>query len=106
MNLVRFIENRYQELTLENNEQHKDAFNIRIDSEIKAAHEILTAYRWAMKWVLIPKIFLDFTLMKLKLKKEPEPVILNKMKAERESKKNMNEDNVTPIIQSDSPPSA
>lgn len=83
MNLIKFIENRYQELNLEN-EGHKDAFNVRIDSEMKAAHQILSSYRWIMKWVMMPKVMIDFMLVKFKLQKEPEPVMLNRMKQQKE----------------------
>lgn len=102
MNFVEYIENRYQELTLENQSKEKESrFDIRIDSEIKAAHEILTAYRWLMKWALMPKIFIGFLMVKLGYSEPPQPVILNKMKAERakaqEAAKQKVENNVTPI---------
>jgi hypothetical protein len=86
MNFVRFIENRYQELTLEN-ESHKDAFNAKLDSEIKAAHQLLSGYRWVFKWFLMPKILFDFLLVKLNLKEEPKPVIMNRLIKEREAKR-------------------
>lgn len=86
MNFTRFLENRFQELSVEN-EVYKDAFNVRVDSEIKATHDILMTYRWLVKWLLMPKIIGHFCLVKLKLKEEPQPVMLNKIKADQLAKK-------------------
>jgi hypothetical protein len=100
MNFVRFLENRFQELTVEN-EKFKDAFNVGIDSEIKATHDLLTTYRTVVKWVMMPKVIVDFILVKLGLKIEPQPVLLNRMKETREAKKAADailaESKVTPI---------
>ena len=82
MNLVQFIENRYQELTLES----KNAFSVTKDAEIKASHQILTSYRTFLKWALIPKVIFNFIQVKLGLRDEPEAVLLNQMIAEKKAK--------------------
>jgi len=84
MNLVKFLENRYQELTFET--QTTDVFMVTKDAEIKAAHQILTTYRVFLKWVLIPKVLLNFIQVKLGFSDEPQPVLLNKIKADKEAK--------------------
>lgn len=81
MNFVRFIENRYQELTLQ--QQSADAFNVRIDSEIKASHDMLTFYRWVVKWAMMPVILCHWIAVALGYKPEPQPVLINKAKAEK-----------------------
>ncbi len=97
MNLVRYIENRHQELTLE--AKKADAFNIRVDSEMKASHDVLTFYRWVSKWFLVPKVFYGWLLVNLKLRPEPVPVILNLMKEEQAKKAAASAENVVSITQ-------
>lgn len=99
MNITRFLENRFQELKWE--EGNTDAFNVRIDSEMKATHQVLTLYRKLVMWFMIPKVLWDFCLVKLGFKEEPQPILLNKLKeqkqAEEVAKKMMQEANVTPL---------
>jgi hypothetical protein len=85
MKFVRFIENRYQELT--HLQSQSTAFEAKVDAEIKAAHDLLTFYRWVLKWILMPKVIGDFFLVKLNLKPQPEPVIMNEMKKKQEEEK-------------------
>jgi hypothetical protein len=113
MNLVQFIENRYQELTEQM--QKKDAFDVLKDSEIKAAHHILTNYRKLMGIGLIPKVLYHFFEVKMKWRAEPVPVLLNKIKEDKLAKeeeakklKELKENNVssiTPHISTDHPAS-
>jgi hypothetical protein len=86
LKLVKFIENRYQELKLEE-QTNKDSFSVRIDSEMKAAHEILSFYRWIAKWALIPKVICHWIAVNMKMKLEPIPVITNKLKEQQEAAK-------------------
>lgn len=85
MNLVQFIENRYQELTLAC-QKNQDAFEILKDAEIKATHHILTAYRKGLTFLLIPKVLYNFLEVNMKWKPEPKPVLLNKLKKEKLAK--------------------
>ena len=79
MNLVQFLENRYQELTYET----KDAFNLVKDAETKAAHSILNSYRTVLKWLLIPKLFIHYIAVKLHLTAAPEPILLRKLQEQK-----------------------
>lgn len=94
MTLVQFIENRYQELKLETDLETK--FNITSDSEMKAAHYILDRYRHAMTYVMVPKVIYDFVMVRLGKKKEPEPVILNMIKAQKE-KEALEKEKLAPV---------
>ncbi len=85
MNLVEFCENRFQELRCET--ELTDHFNARADSELKAVHSILGMYRIALKWAMVPKCLLDFLLVKMCWRDAPEPVIMNKIKADQLAKK-------------------
>jgi hypothetical protein len=100
LNFIKFLENRYQELRLES-DTDKDAFNLRIEAEIKAVHEVLTLFRNTAIQCMKPKVLWDYCLVQLKKKREPEPVLLNmirKQKEEEELKaKNELEKKVTPI---------
>lgn len=82
MKFVEFLENRFQEVQFEN--ESKNAFNLLLDSEVKAIHEILTRTRELAKLALIPKVLLDYVLVSLGKRKEPEPVLLNRLKEQRE----------------------
>jgi hypothetical protein len=87
MNFVRFLENRFQELRYQQSvEELKDvAFNAPLDSELKATHNILNHYRTLLRWVFTPKILGHYVLVQLKLLPEPEPILLNKIKAQKEA---------------------
>jgi len=84
MNLVKFCENRYQELTLKT--QTAPEYDCSVDSEIKAVHQVLNIYRVVLKWLFVPKTLCNFIQVKLGLKEEPIPVLLNKLKAEKAKK--------------------
>jgi hypothetical protein len=82
MNLVKFCENRFQELTLK--EQTAKTYDCHSDAESKAVQAILTYYREALRLAYIPKALFHFASVNLKLKPEPKPVILDKMKKDKE----------------------
>lgn len=82
MNFSKFCEYRYQELTLKSKES--DEYDCTTDCEIKAVHQLLSNYRTVLKYLLMPKALFDYLLVILKLKVAPEPVLLNKIKREKE----------------------
>lgn len=86
MNFVQFIDNRFQELTLKT-QTKTESFDAMTDSEIKALHQILSCYRTVLKYLLWPKCLSEYLLVCLKLRKKPEPVLSNKMKAEQQALK-------------------
>lgn len=85
MRLEQFIENRFQELTLET--QQQQIYSLSKDAEIKALHQLLSSMRTLIKWALIPKIFFQFIEMKLGCFPEPQPALMNKIKADQETEK-------------------
>lgn len=109
MNFVEFCENRFQEIKLQSDtRQDMNKFDVWSDSEIKAVHELLTSYRTWVKWILYPKCLWDYILVKLKLQKAPEPVLVNRAKKQKEEEdlakkvasdilNNKDSSNVTPI---------
>jgi len=76
MKFFKFIENSYQTLAWD----VKLEFDIKKDSKVKSLHQMMQMYRSFLKWAYIPKFFLDYWLVCLKLKKEPEPLIENKVR--------------------------
>ena len=85
MNLVRFCDNRFQELKMKGDAALE--YDAVCDSQIKAVHAILNWYRVWMKWLFIPKMFWEFALVKMHLREEPVPVLMNKIKADQQAKK-------------------
>lgn len=79
MNLVQFIENRFQELTVELQVEYVASK----DAELKALHAVMTAYRTVLKWLKIPQVIFDFFLMRLELTPEPKAPLLEKLKQEQ-----------------------
>lgn len=87
MNFPKYIDNRFQEVTLlQQTRQIQDpnAFPVAEDAEIKALHAVLTGYRTFLKWCLIPKVFYGFALMKLHLRKPPGSPLLDKMRDDQQ----------------------
>ena len=89
MNFVTFIENRYQELTLKN---QTSTYSAATDSEIKALHALLTAYRTILKWLLIPKCLVVYLCVLLGFVNEPIPVLVNKAKADKAAEEKAKEE--------------
>ncbi len=56
------------------------------DVEIKATQELLGVYRTALKWTYVPRVLIGFLLVKIGLRKAPEPALINKLKAEKSEK--------------------
>lgn len=87
MNLVRFIENRFQEKKAEEQVYTaQDEYMPWLDAEIKALHKVLTGYRTIMVWLNLPLVLFRFGLMKVGLMAEPQPVLVNRLRAERDKK--------------------
>ena len=84
MNIVQFLENRYQELQYQS--QGEIAYNCRLDAEMKALQQMLSGYRTALKWLSMPKHLFHFWEVSKGLKPCPEPVLLNKMRQEQKEK--------------------
>jgi hypothetical protein len=83
MDLPKFIDHRFQELRLET--EGKMEFNAVKDSELKAVHALLNYYRTFLKFLFIPKILCHFFLVKLKLVKEPKPVLMILLKQQKDA---------------------
>lgn len=101
MNFVTFIENRYQELTLKN---QSNPYSAKTDSEIKALHSILNIYRTLLKWFLMPKCLLEYFCVCLGFCNEPEPVLINKVKADQEKELQAQKDRQAELDQPKSSP--
>lgn len=98
MNLVRFCENRFQEIQMETNESKE--YDAKGEAEIKAIQAILNFYRTSLKWLLVPKCLYDFIQVKLGWSLEPQPVLMNKLKEQKEkAAAEAKKHNVTPIEQ-------
>lgn len=106
MNLVRFIENRYQEVRYEYDvEEIKGNYLPWKDAEIKALHNVLTIYRAFMRLLLTPKIFFDFFLMKVSLRPEPIPILVNKIreKKDREDREKFEKESIAEAVKNMQP---
>lgn len=85
MNLVKFVDNRFQELRVQ--EQEEDArkeYCLPRDAEVQALQWILSTYRTLVKWLMVPKVLFNFAWMKTGIGREPQPVLIRKMEAERQ----------------------
>lgn len=78
MNLTRYIENRFQELRYE--ESLNQEYSLTRSAHTIALQSVLQILRTILQWVYVPKVLVDFALVKAKLVKEPAPVLLNQMK--------------------------
>lgn len=81
MNLITYIENRFQECTFKS--QITTEYDIGNDAEIKALHQVLTTYRVVLKWLLVPMVFLDWALVLVGYHAAPKPILVDKMKADK-----------------------
>lgn len=80
MNLTRFIENRFQELRLQESQieiKDPEQFPVVINSNIKAHHWVLSKYRHLLTCLLVPNVLFSFLMMKMGLRKKPTPVLLD-----------------------------
>lgn len=84
MKLVQFIENRFQELTLEI--QSNQEYFVHKDAESKSLHQLLNSYRMFLKWFLIPKVLFNYLQVKIGWKDEPKPVLVLKAKTDQEAR--------------------
>ena len=83
MNFVKYLENSFQEMTLKNQVDSKENFDVVTDASIKSIHMILEYYRTFIKWGLILPILLDYVAVNLDLIAPPKPVLMDKMKHEK-----------------------
>lgn len=86
MRLVEFLDNRFQELKLQETTK-PDKFQLTVDSEMKAVHAVLTTVRTLTRWLLIPKVLGHYCLVVLGLLDKPQPVLIQKLKKDAEVKK-------------------
>jgi hypothetical protein len=84
VNIVKFCENRYQELTFKS--QSEKEYDCNNDAETKAVHYILNTYRTALKWLYVPKCLLDYAKVQLELMDEPKAALFEKIKEMKEKK--------------------
>jgi len=88
LHIVKFIDNRFQELRLaEAAESQNQTYSITRDSETLALQSVLKALRVITKWAYIPKVLAHYALTLLKLLPDPQPVMLEKIKKDQESQK-------------------
>jgi hypothetical protein len=88
MNLTRFIENRFQELRLQESKieaNDPEQFPVFINSNIKAHHWVLSKYRQFLICAFVPVVFVTFWFMKLGLYRKPLPVLLNMARKQKEA---------------------
>lgn len=84
MNLIRYIENRYQEVSAELQTMDQSGNYAWKDAHVKALYKVLSHFRWFMQWALYPKVFFDFFMVCLGLYRKPEPVLVNRAKEARD----------------------
>lgn len=91
MHLVKFCEYRYQELSLKS--QEDKIYDCNTDMETKAVHEVLNAYRNALKSAMVVKALVDYVLVQLGKKEAPKPAFEERVKelkaAEAKAKEEM-----------------
>lgn len=81
MNFVIFIENRFQEVT---KDLQINGFVARKEAETKSLHWVLTTYRSFLKFIQIPKVLGHYALVCLHLAREPQPVLIEDAKAQKD----------------------
>lgn len=93
MKLVKFIDNRFQELRLAEQEADKRReFSLLRESETHALHTLRHIVGTIMKWVMVPVVLTRYTLVLMHVVERPEPVLINmleemKRKEEQTKKK-------------------
>ncbi len=85
MNFVTFIENKFQENSLDS--QTNKEYDIFRDAEQKTLATLIQWYRNVVKYALLPKVIFQFWLVKIGWSDEPQPVMVNQAKAAIEAKK-------------------
>lgn len=84
MDLIRFIENRYQETRLRQSElETKEKNTDWVDAEIKSLHNTLNFARGFLRWCHLPLIFARFFLVNIGLVRAPKPVLLDMLREQR-----------------------
>ena len=83
MKFFEFVDNRFQELTYSNQKK----FNIYKDAEIKTLNQLLTFYRGTLRWILVPKVLLQYLAVNLALLPKPKTPLLDELKAKAEAAK-------------------
>lgn len=87
MELVKFIDCKFQELRLaEADETKKNEYSVTREAETLALQSVLKAVRTVAKWVMIPKVLGNWLCVCLGIAEAPRPVLLEKMKADIEKK--------------------
>lgn len=100
MKFVTFVENRYQEVNYQM--QLSKEYLLPADAEVKALTQLLNWYRVANKYLLMPRILWQFFMVKMGKGKAPEPILLNRAKADLAAKqaaeKMLGKENVSPLF--------
>ena len=78
MKLTSFIENRFQELRMD--EDVHTNYSILRASETLALQTLLGGIRSFLKWLLIPKLIGHYFLCAVGAVRKPEPVLTNKLR--------------------------
>lgn len=88
MDFTRFIENRFQELRLQESQieiSNPEQFPVFINSNIKAHHWVLSKYRQFLLCAFVPFVFMSFLAMKIGLRSQPIPVLLDMARKQKEA---------------------
>lgn len=56
----------------------------QLNAQMAACHQLLAITRWGMKWFQIPKLIIHWFAVLVKLKPQPQPVMMNAIKAQDE----------------------
>jgi hypothetical protein len=106
MNLVKFIDNRFQELRVkEEEETKKQAYSITRDSEVLALQSILKWFRAGMQFAMISKVLGHYVAVLCGWAEKPRPVLLDKLKAQIEKEKAEKESALLTKLKTDQPAS-
>lgn len=84
MKLVKFVDYRVQELR--QYQQDLKTYVPIIDAETQALGIVLSIYRWALKWAMVPVVVIDFLLVRIGVKSAPKPVFEQRLEKDRDSK--------------------
>lgn len=80
MNLVTFIDYRVQE---SREEQTGKKYSIIVDSETQALGAVLVGFRFALKWIMVPKVIIHYLIVCTGLLHAPVPMFEKKKEEER-----------------------
>lgn len=84
MKFADFVNNRYETVTYEKSTLPNDRIFLGIDGELGACFTLLTWTRNFMKYAFIPKVAFHYLFTLIGLAKDPEPVMMNRVKESKQ----------------------